>query len=284
MNVEEWHAWRKEGIGSSDAPVIMGVSPWSTPYKLWLEKTGRVQRDIEGNWATRRGTRLEPMARAYYEMMVGHDAPATIKQNAALPWQRGSLDGYYNGIVLEIKNPGKPDHDLALSGVIPQKYKPQVQHQLAVSHGTRCDYFSFYEGKGVIVPVYPDYDYIELLTIEEYKFWELVKSDTPPPMTDRDHKLVRSKVMKEKFAEYEALLATQAEIQTKIHDLKNELLEYSDDNYRVGDWKVTTVHRKGTIDYGKIQGIDFEQYRKPPTSYRQISKVLNAGSTVVDAD
>ena len=44
---EEWLDWRKKGIGSSDAPIIMGVSPWKTPFELWEEKTG-TQRAYEG--------------------------------------------------------------------------------------------------------------------------------------------------------------------------------------------------------------------------------------------
>ena len=37
----EWHKWRMGGIGSSDAPVVMGVSPYKTIEQLYLEKTGQ---------------------------------------------------------------------------------------------------------------------------------------------------------------------------------------------------------------------------------------------------
>jgi predicted phage-related endonuclease len=30
----EWFAWRKEGITASMIPVIMGLSPYQTPYGL----------------------------------------------------------------------------------------------------------------------------------------------------------------------------------------------------------------------------------------------------------
>jgi predicted phage-related endonuclease len=37
----EWHAWRMQGLGSSDAPVIMQESPWRTPKQIWELRTGR---------------------------------------------------------------------------------------------------------------------------------------------------------------------------------------------------------------------------------------------------
>lgn len=38
QRTDEWLMWRSQGIGASDAPVIMGVSPWSDPVSLWMEK------------------------------------------------------------------------------------------------------------------------------------------------------------------------------------------------------------------------------------------------------
>ena len=38
---EQWLAIRKLGIGSSDAAVAVGLSPYKCPLSLWLEKTGR---------------------------------------------------------------------------------------------------------------------------------------------------------------------------------------------------------------------------------------------------
>jgi putative phage-type endonuclease len=41
---------RKKYLGSSDAAKVAGVDPWSTPYDLWLEKTGQVEdKDIQGD-------------------------------------------------------------------------------------------------------------------------------------------------------------------------------------------------------------------------------------------
>ena len=45
QNSPEWHEWRRKGIGSSDAPAVMKVSPWMTPYMLWEIKRGVAQEE-----------------------------------------------------------------------------------------------------------------------------------------------------------------------------------------------------------------------------------------------
>lgn len=42
---EKWFPWRKEGITASMIPVIMGLSPYQTPYQLWAELVGLKEPD-----------------------------------------------------------------------------------------------------------------------------------------------------------------------------------------------------------------------------------------------
>lgn len=37
-----WHHVRSTGIGGSDALAALGLSEWTSPYELWLEKTGQL--------------------------------------------------------------------------------------------------------------------------------------------------------------------------------------------------------------------------------------------------
>ena len=62
QNTAEWHRWRQQGLGASDAPVIMGEAAFKTPRMLWSIKTGRMQEDAPGP-AARRGRELERLAR-----------------------------------------------------------------------------------------------------------------------------------------------------------------------------------------------------------------------------
>ncbi|MCX7143645.1 MAG: YqaJ viral recombinase family protein, partial [Proteobacteria bacterium] len=66
----EWHAHRARSRNASETPVVLGVSPWQTPYQLWCIRTGRATQEV--TVPMQRGTELEPAARAAYETQTGH--------------------------------------------------------------------------------------------------------------------------------------------------------------------------------------------------------------------
>ena len=43
INDEEWHKWRSEGVGGSDVPIIMSLSPYKKRGELLMEKLGVVK-------------------------------------------------------------------------------------------------------------------------------------------------------------------------------------------------------------------------------------------------
>lgn len=131
----------------------------------------------------RRGLRLEPIARYRYQDMTGLAMPADAGVHAKLEFVRANADGvnWKEGIALEIKCPGKKDHAVALGGEIPEKYKFQLVHLLAVLGLERIDYFSFDGEDGVIVPFDRNKALESKLLSEETRFWEHVTTDNPPP-------------------------------------------------------------------------------------------------------
>ena len=106
QNTAEWHRWRQQGLGASDAPVIMGEAAFKTPRMLWSIKTGRAQEDAPGP-AARRGRELERLARRAYEQEVGIQMEPLCLVHDQLEWMRASLDGlsFDGSTVLEIKCP-----------------------------------------------------------------------------------------------------------------------------------------------------------------------------------
>lgn len=58
MPREEWLAYRRTGIGGSDAATVCGLNPYSSLITLWADKTGRLP-DKEDNEAMRTGRDLE---------------------------------------------------------------------------------------------------------------------------------------------------------------------------------------------------------------------------------
>lgn len=184
--VKDWHVFRGKGIGSSDVPVIMGVSPWKNIYDLWLEKTDQLpeEKKFKGNWATQRGTRLEPIVREMYEKKTGYKFQAENIANKKVDFVRASFDGINHELkrVLEIKCPGKKSHEEALNGSVPEVYYPQCQWLMLVCGYNELDYVSW-DGKS------DDYVCIRLLANVPYQnemlnlasqFWDHVINKTPP--------------------------------------------------------------------------------------------------------
>lgn len=171
---KDWLEWRQQGIGSSDAPVIMGVSPYKKLQRLWEEKLG-LTKQRESTFIMRRGNRMEPVARAAYELETGMRMPPAVGFHSEFPFLRVSLDGFNEdaNILLEIKYAGKKDHALAIDGKVPDKYWPQIQHQLLVTGALEAHYFSYNESKGSLVKVPPDFDYIKDLLARELHFWNV---------------------------------------------------------------------------------------------------------------
>jgi putative phage-type endonuclease len=196
QNSADWAEWRKKGLGASDAPVIMGNSPWSTPFKLWAEKTGLIPRQETDNVyalaAMQRGHDLEPKARELFEKAVGALYPPLSAHHDEYEYIRASFDGYNaeERAILEIKCPNKVDHGKALAGKIPDKYYPQLMQQFLVS-GAVKGYYASWDGKSdklAIVEVLPDASYIANLLREVKRFWALVELQMPPPVTEDDRK------------------------------------------------------------------------------------------------
>lgn len=188
-----WLAWRRCGIGGSDAATIVGVSPFedATPRKLWRRRIGLDVEPTEDSFAMRRGRRLEPIARRLYERRTDNLVSAICCQHDQLDWMRASLDGITlaGDLVVEIKAPNYKAHAQALAGEVPEYYWPQVQHQLAVSGACGADYVSYSEHKLyagtpqelAIVPVLPDADYIGRLIVAEKEFWRCCTQRIEPP-------------------------------------------------------------------------------------------------------
>ncbi len=272
---EDWHTWRGKGLGSSDAPVIMGLSPWKNQYQLWMEKTGQTE-GFQGNWATERGQRLEPLARDMYNKKYGTNMVVAQMENG--PVFRASFDGVDHAIrkIIEIKCPGKVAHQAALCGEVPDYYAPQVQWLLMISGYDECDYVSW-DGESddlVVITVKANREYHESMIASANEFWNLVQTKTPPPtewLTVEDTELLAA------LEHYENERVQLAAIEKTMDELKKTITKLAKSPMLTcGNFKVQWVERIGNVDYSKIpelNGLDLNQYRKPASKYLTIKKV-----------
>lgn len=131
---EEWLKVRREGIGGSDAAGVLGVSPWSSPVRVFTDKVlGEEDRDTEPMYW---GRTLEPVILAHYAKETGREAKSDgrLLRSVANPFMQVTLDGTQVAIdkdgpgFVEVKNTR-----FGMSEGVPEHYWVQMQHQFAVT-------------------------------------------------------------------------------------------------------------------------------------------------------
>lgn len=267
----EWLDFRKNKIGASDAPVIMGVSPWKTPYQLWQEKVGF--KTCDSNSWMKRGLESEEEARHIYGKIRGEMYIPKVYVSKDYPWMIASMDGvnFMGDKAVEIKCPGEKDHVIAKKGEVPKHYYPQLQHQICVLKLKEIDYFSFDGYENCIVKVPRDDKYIEELVCEEKKFHTCLLSITEPELSERDYIHRTDDEWEKTASQWLAVMKLSESIRQQEKDLRQELILLSGGHNTQGSGvKLKLCHRTGAIDYNRIpelQNVNLEIHRKKPTTY-----------------
>jgi putative phage-type endonuclease len=275
QNTPEWLQIRKSKIGSSDAPVIMQVSPWNTPYCLWQQKLDLAP-STQSNSAMQRGHHLETPARLELEKLTGLFFLPAVLIHPENDWMMASVDAIdpEHKVIAEIKCPSTQDHNLAKDGRIPDKYYPQVQHQLEVCQLQEAIYFSFDGNSGVIVKVKRDDDYIKKMICMEKEFYECLQDLVPPKLMDRDYVEKTDDMWNHTAAEW-LQITQQIDLLSEKEKIFRESLigMCQNKNSKGSGVKLMKIFRKGSVDYEKIpeiKSIDLEIYRKKSSQYWKI--------------
>lgn len=275
MNYRDFVQARKNYLGASDAPIVMGVSPWRTPYQLWQDKLG-IGGEQPDNYAMRKGREKEECARDAYIHLTGVKVEPKQVFHPKIKFMMANLDGLSSDskVAVEIKCPGEEDHSKAKRGEVPEKYFPQLQHQLAVSGLDGMHYFSWRNDDIALVEIEKDADYIKKMCAKEKKFWKHVEDLIPPEYEERDYHKINNdqwnSVAKE-FLEAKRDLSWAKEREDMF---KKQLIDMAQEkNCRGGGIMLKKIMKKGNIDYGKIpelKDVDLENFRKTPSSYWRI--------------
>ena len=135
---DKWLAVRRDGIGGSDVPAMLGISNYTSELDLWLDKTGQTVDDSAGE-AALWGTLLEdPIAREW-----ARRADVKVRRVGTLAhvdrdWMRTNLDRLVSGCseharcFLEVKNRNAYVAADWAAGV-PDEVEAQVQWSLGVT-------------------------------------------------------------------------------------------------------------------------------------------------------
>lgn len=173
----EWLEWRSQGIGASDAPVIVGENPWKSAAQLLDQKCGNSV--VVSNEAMMRGSALEPEARRRFENKLGVTFLPACLQSSNFEWLRASVDGLAvdGSVVVEIKCGESVYKKTFSSGKVPVYYYGQLQHILAVTGMSVIDFWCYLPNRPELhLRVDRDETYINRMLDLECRFWETLKA------------------------------------------------------------------------------------------------------------
>lgn len=201
MSRDEWLHFRRNGIGSSDAGAILGLSEYRTPLDVYRDKIG----EAEERQQTERmefGLKLEQVVADTYEERTGRRVVRDnkIRIHKSLPFMMANIDR----LILSKHSPYIVD-DLTLeTGIleiktassyafkswetqVPLEYFAQIQHQFAVT-GLQWGAFAvLVDGAEFhVVEVFRDDNFIAMLEGKLSEFWTMVENRTPPDPVVKD--------------------------------------------------------------------------------------------------
>lgn len=280
MLTPEQIADRPNKIGASDAARICGF--FGGDYDIWLEKTRRIE-PFTGNEATRAGDLLEHAVITHAAKTLGAISLRTGVEvaSAVYPFITATLDAIPDlptgdPCIIEAKTGGicsplsdewgEPETD-----EIPEHYMIQVQHQMFAA-GPEYQFVALsalIPPRGFCMYYIPrDEALIEAIVERELKFWEHVKSDTPPDGTPSMDALKRMRRTPKKTVEIDpSLLEMYREAQEKAKASEKEVDEAK-------SLLLAALGDAEAGDAGSEMVTYYESSRKgyvvEPTTYRQL--------------
>lgn len=202
---------RQGYLGGSDAAAILGISPYKSPYQLYMEKVGEWQEEIDEKRERifARGRRLEPIV---VDMLVdelksdGHDVEV-IERNQRytdpeLDYLRSEIDvelvidgEEINGEIKTVTPFAAKEWGEQGTDEIPLHYTAQVLHGLMIKPRKRAIVAALIGADDLRVHfVDRDQDAIDMIRKKEIEFWNrIVNREPPDPGTALDIKYLYCK-------------------------------------------------------------------------------------------
>lgn len=298
---------RTKSLGGSDIAAIFGVSPWVTPYQLYLSKTNPIYQEQETNLAMEIGSELEKFILEKAKKELGYltlntNKDQLFKKHPKYDFLTGNIDAITldSKTIIEAKTAAS---NKDWQDGIPEYYKLQIAHYaniwdvdtvivalLTLGRGKEIKYFTYRR----------DLEYEKKIEEKAVKWWQdcilggnlpdCTPNDTSTYSIDNidiDSELVLSRTDE---VTIKAMIKQNQEAKQKIEELENtikknnayvanlmkekEILLDNSGN-KLATYKVIT--RKGGIDNKKLEKEHpkiYNQYLKEDICYRTV-KFLN---------
>ena len=194
LSREDWLLFRTRGIGGSDVAPVLGISAYSQPLKIYMEKTGQWEsEDLSDKEAIVWGNILESViAKEFARRNPNYQVQNCnyILQKPDHPFMIANIDrSLYHPQkgwgVLEIKTANARMEGKWTEDEIPYEYILQIQHYLAVT-GLNWGYVAVLLGGQKYKQYYieKDQELINILIEKETDFWINHVEALEPPMAD----------------------------------------------------------------------------------------------------
>ena len=230
LSHEEWLAYRKKGIGGSDAGAICGLNKYRSPISVYLDKTAENVEEQEDNESMRQGRDLEQYVAARFSEATGKKVR---KANAIfylpeVPYMIANVDRLIVGedAGLECKTASAYAAEKWKNEKIPPEYEIQCHHYMAVTGASAWYIACVILGREFIWrKIDRDPDVIEMLKQIETEFWtENVQKGRMP---DPDGSEAADNAILEKYPESGDKLILLTGFDKEL-DRRREILELQD--------------------------------------------------------
>lgn len=256
LSREDWLRWRRQGIGGSDAPAVVGLSPFKTPTSVWLAKSGLIP-DDEPSEAMLWGNLLEAVVIEEFERRTGLHVEGRQGwvESPTWPVMRATVDGLVcddEHVVLglyEGKTANAWDAKEWAEGV-PEHYQVQVQHSLAVTGLDHAWVACLVGGQQLVIHELDRNDeQIAIIAGMERTFWQWVLDGTPPAV---DGSAVTADALAAAYAA--PAVATSVELPEEALDVLAERQQAAEDEKQAGERKALAENQLkamlGTAELG----------------------------------
>ena len=186
LSREEWLELRRDGVGGSDASAILGLNPYSSPLRTYLDKIGEVD-EPETNEAMRQGVDLEQYVAERFTEQTGKKVKRLNKmlKHKDLPWMLANIDRQIVGenAGLECKTTSAYSKFKFDEGEINPHYYWQSMHYMAMTGADKWYVAILVLGRSFhVFEIARDDEAIATLIGAEQTFWEEHVMKKIPPL------------------------------------------------------------------------------------------------------
>jgi putative phage-type endonuclease len=235
----EIHKAHKRGIGGSEVSAILGLDKYSSPYKIWLIKTGR-EESFKGNKYTVAGNRLEPAVVEYFQEETKYRViKSSANQKLVIHPKYEFAIGYRDRLYIRNSTIGKGVLECKTTQQmiddVPETWFAQLQWYLGISDLSYGAVAWLEKGLDFKYKEYEyDPEFFNYMIEHVREFWEsYILPDVPPPPMNVDdiNRMFTRHIEGSKMDAGPEMISVHNELKTvkeKIKELETRETELSD--------------------------------------------------------